>query len=536
MRDIVEKKWQQRYPKQRITINKWRTLLALIFSLSFTLQPFWINSYSVFAEDYKRLAFEDRLTMANHWRFSRWRDGIKVCDIYVTHTNYPSEQEIRSYCGDEILLTWRETPACNEALLGQDASECEGVYIGYLGKSIQLVKELVELPEVKLSVEMLNCVPGSWCDERLIMRFNGEEPLSDHNVISMHVKIGSTEKKCDESFCDLRMPITYDQGVEVEFWATSDFGDESEHIIFTLRNVPDENKNDMFRVDVIGAGIEGGAPVGSEEWHLFPILNHPDGYLFEQPISPGELKTNNRFLYLAGKLILTGKVDGSTCSGFGLVDNNTANPCGERLAQDKVEEWQNQYDEQILTSSMEFTVPARLLKGIIAQETQFWPHPVSPIEFGLGRITENGADMLLNWNTPIFLEKCNTLISVETCAAGYSNLDPEDQSLLRGLVISEVGTEQEIALLAATFEASSTQVAQMVKNITQLPINEVSTYEEMWRISVANYHAGSGCVGTAMEAAWANGDNMYWDAIYPNLLGDCMGAVDYVESVYDLAD
>ncbi len=536
MRDIVEKKWQQRYPKQRITINKWRTLLALIFALSFTLQPFWMNSYSVFAEDYKRLAFEDRLTMANHWRFSRWSDGIKVCDIYVTHTNYPSGQEIRSYCGDEILLTWRETPACNEALLGQDASECEGVYIGYLGKSIQLVKELVELPEVKLSVEMLNCVPGSWCDERLIMRFNGEEPLSDHNVISMHVKIGSTEKKCDESFCDLRMPITYDQGVEVEFWATSDFGDESEHIIFTLRNVPDENKNDMFRVDVIGAGIEGGAPVGSEEWHLIPILNHPDGYLFEQPISPGELKTNNRFLYLAGKLILTGKVDGSTCSGFGLVDNNTANPCGERLAQDKVEEWQNQYDEQIFQSSLEFSVPARLLKGIIAQETQFWPHPVHAKEFGLGRITENGADLLLNWNTPIFLEKCNTLISVETCSAGYSNLDPEDQSLLRGLVLSDVGTDQEIALLAATFEASSTQVAQMVKNITQLPINEVSTYEEMWRISVANYHAGSGCVGTAMEAAWANGDNMYWDAIYPNLLGDCMGAVDYVESVYDLAD
>jgi hypothetical protein len=39
-----------------------------------------------------------------------------------------------------------------------------------------------------------------------------------------------------------------------------------------------------------------------------------------------------------------------------------------------------------------------------------------------------------------------------------------------------------------------------------------------------------------METAWANGDNMYWDAINPNLLGDCMGAVDYVESVYELAD
>lgn len=187
-------KWQLRYPKQRITINKWRSLLALIFALSFTLQPFWINSNSVFAEEYKRLAFEDRLTMANHWRFSRWSDGLKVCDVYVSHGNHPSGDEIRSNCGEDILLTWLTTPACEEALFGQDASECEGVYIGYLGKSIQLVKELVELPEVKLSVEMLNCVPGSWCDERLVMRFIGDDPLSDHDVISMHVKIGSTEK------------------------------------------------------------------------------------------------------------------------------------------------------------------------------------------------------------------------------------------------------------------------------------------------------------------------------------------------------
>jgi hypothetical protein len=258
--------------------------------------------------------------------------------------------------------------------------------------------------------------------------------------------------------------------------------------------------------------------------------------LLGQPHSPKELNTNNRFLYLAGKLILTGRVDGSSCSGFGLIDNNTANPCGERLAQSKVVEWQNQYDDQIFTASLEYAVPAKLLKGIIAQETQFWPHPASSKEFGLGRITENGADMLLNWNTPIFLEKCLALMSPETCAAGYSNLDLDQQSLLRGLVISDIGTDKEIDLLAATFKASATQVNQMVKNITESPANEVSTYEEMWKISVANYHAGSGCVGTAMETTWSNGENMIWESINPNLLGDCMGAVEYVESVYELAD
>ena len=528
-------KWQQRNPKQRKSI-KWRSLLALILSLSFFLQSFGLDTEIVLAEEYKRIALEDRLTMANHWRFSRWSDGVKLCDIYVTHTNYPSEEEIRSYCGEELLLNWRETPACEEALFGKDASECEGVFIGYLGKSINLVKEIVELPEVELKVETLNCFPGEWCNERLIMRFIGEEPLTDHHIVSMHVKIGSTEKSCEGGSCDLRMPITYEQGMDVEYWARSDFGDESERKTFTLRNVPDESRNGMFRVDLIHAGLDSSAPAGSEEWDLFPTINHQDSILLEKPATFTNLSTQNRFLYLAGKLILTGKVDGSTCSGFGLIDNNTANPCGERLAEEKVLEWQNQYDEQIFQSSLEFSVPPRLLKGIIAQETQFWPHPVHAREFGLGRITENGADLLLNWNTPIFLEKCHTLIPVETCAAGYSNLEPEEQSLLRGLVLSDVGTDQEIALLAATFKASSTQVSQMVKNITLLQINEVSTYEEMWKISVANYHAGSGCVGTAMQTAWSNGDQMIWESIYPNLLGDCMGAVEYVESVYDLAD
>ncbi len=114
-------------------------------------------------------------------------------------------------------------------------------------------------------------------------------------------------------------------------------------------------------------------------------------------------------------------------------------------------------------------------------------------------------------------------------------MNPGNQSLLRGLVLKDVGTEQEMNLLAATLLASSFQVDQMVKNVTGLPVSEVSTYEEMWKLSIANYHAGSGCVGTAMQTAWDNGDDMVWEKVYPNLLGGCMGAVEYVESVFSLA-
>ncbi|MDO9086898.1 MAG: hypothetical protein Q7U53_11900 [Anaerolineaceae bacterium] len=530
---IHREKWQQRYPHQRVFKPNWRILLALIVALQAIFHPFLNQSAVVQAEENKRVTIKTRETLANHWRFSRWNDSVTVCDIYVTHDNYPSGDDILAYCGEKIYLTWLSTPACEDALFGRDASLCDGIYIGYLGKNLYEVKETVELPQVKIRVETVNCEPGGWCNERVIMKFIGEEPLADHKIIKMHVRIGATEKKCDAADCELRMPITNDQGVEVEYWAISDFGDESEHATFRLRNVPD--KDETYRFDLIGAGIDSRTPAGSELWNLFPILNHPAGIVFERPFSIDNLRTKNRFLYLAGKLILSGVVDGRTCSGFGLLDNNTANPCGERLASSKVLEWQNQYDQDIFTASIKNNIPARLLKGIIAQETQFWPHPASPQEFGLGRITENGADMLLNWNIPVYLEDCLSLYSAENCSAGYSNLDPSEQSMLRGLVISDVGTDKELDLLAATLFSSSKQVNQMVKNITGKPVSEVSTYEDMWLITVANYHGGSGCVGTAMQTAWANGDDMLWEYIYPNLLGDCMGAAGYVESVLQLA-
>ena len=523
------------YYRQRNFGNIRKSVSALILTLLVILQPFFQMQQEVKAEENKRTLIKSQEVIANHWRLSNWKDQMIVCDIYVTHDNQPSAKEIENYCGKEIYVSWLTTPPCEGAINGGDVTACKGIFIGYKGKDLHVVKETVELPQVNLRVEAVNCEPGGWCDERAIIRFIGEEPIVDHKITSMHVKIGNSAKKCESDLCELRMPLTNEKGVQVEYWAVSDFGDQSETATFLLRNVPDKNKENRYRFDLLGSDLNVTAPAGTLLWMLLPTLNHPDAIVLEKPESIMDFQTTNRFLYLAGKLLLTGIVNGETCSGFGLISNNTANPCGEELAHEKVISWQNQYDKEIFSASEEFNVPARLLKAIIAQETQFWPHPVSSKEFGLGRITDNGADMLLTWNLPIFLEECTSLFSVDACSSGYTNMDPDDQSLLRGIVLRDVGTEQEMKLLAATLLASSIQVDQMVKNVTGLPVSEVSTYEEMWRLSVANYHAGSGCVGTAMQTAWDNGDNMIWDLVNPHLLGDCKGAIDYVESVFTLA-
>lgn len=521
--------------KQRLYKKRWYSFGALWLALLVAVQLLLTVSGVVYAEGTKRVLVESREAMANHWQLSWWSDGTAVCDLYVAHEKQPSAQEIRENCGRDVYLSWTITPPCQAAVDGHDTSLCGGVFLRYHGIDRHMVKELVELPQAMIRVESVNCDPWGLCDERAVMNFIGEEPLKEHRIISVHVRIGSNEKECEQANCELRMPITDENGVRVEYWAVSDFGDESEHATFLLRNVPVENQNGLYRLDVLGAGWDNAAPAGAVIWEVLPALDHPEATALEQPLSAGYLMTTHRYLYLAGHLIQSGVVDGSICSGYGLLENRTANPCGEKLAAEKVLEWQNQYDQHIYAASMKYQVPARLLKGIIAQETQFWPHPVAPYELGLGRITENGADMLLTWNIPYYLGACLSVFTEDRCAAGYPNLDPAEQSLLRGVALSAVGTDREIDLLAATLLASARQADRLIKNITGQPVSAVITYEEMWKLTVANYHGGSGCVGTAMQTAWDNGNNMTWNEISEYLLGDCRGATGYVESVFTLA-
>jgi hypothetical protein len=526
---------QRSSQNQRSLDARWGFFGTLLLALLTAVPLLVAISGEVYANEDKRVTVESRMMLANHWRLSLWSDGSTMCDIYIAHEGQPTKQEIIDSCGSEVYQNWSSTPSCNAAADGGDISLCQGMFIGYRGKEEHLVNVLVELPRAKVRVETVNCDPWSWCGDRTLMKFTGEEPLQGYHITSVHVRIGSTEKKCDQVTCELRMPITDANGVWVEYWAVSDYGDESERAFFLLRNVPDENSADLYRLDVLGADLDTEAPAGVVLWNVLPSLDHPDAPALEQPLSAGYLATTNRYLYLAGHLIQSGMVDGTGCSGYGLLQNRTANPCGEKLAAEKVLEWQNRYDQQIYTAALKYNVPARLLKGIIAQETQFWPYPVAPFEHGLGRITENGADMLLTWNIPIYLEACLSLYSDDRCSSGYSSLDPAEQAMLRGKVLSAVGTERELDLLGATLLASAQQTNQMIKNTTGQPVSAMTTYEEMWKLTVANYHAGSGCVGTAMQTTYDYESDMTWDGISQNLLGDCQGAIGYVEAVFTLA-
>jgi hypothetical protein len=239
-------------------------------------------------------------------------------------------------------------------------------------------------------------------------------------------------------------------------------------------------------------------------------------------------------------------VDASTCPSGGLLSNGYADNCGLEVAMPEVIIWQNQFDDQIMSAAEEAKIPAQLLKNLFAQESQFWPGVFKePQEYGLGQITDNGADTLLLWNPSFYNQFCPLVLTQETCSVGYLKLSDENQAILRGALASsadadcetcEFGidltkTDTSIKLVAHTMLANCEQVAQIIYNATGHIGGEVATYEELWKFTVADYHVGPGCLSYAMYTNWAAKSAMDWDHVSTHLTEPCRTAIPYVTQI-----
>ena len=137
----------------------------------------------------------------------------------------------------------------------------------------------------------------------------------------------------------------------------------------------------------------------------------PDWLKNDVPVE--NLATNRRYDLLAGKLLYTGTVDGSPCPSYGLNPDGSPNGCGIELSQNAVNAWQNQFDPWIAAQSAQNGVPARVVKAVIAIESQFWPgSDWGKGEIGLGQMTEFGADLLLTWQADRYRQVCGQVFEL----------------------------------------------------------------------------------------------------------------------------
>ena len=491
------------------------------------------------------------------WWLIRWSDNQPQCRIFTEHEGLPTSDDVFIYCGEDLYDAWYETETCPEAVSEDgNTAECQGLYLHLIQETPAQKTIQVELPVAEAWINVSGCEltpPENRCETLPNLLFIGQEPLPNEQITQIQGTINEIPFVCPPGdTCEIPLRPTPLEGVTVEFWADSSFGDSSEHYTAQVRvvdtGVSMDAESSGWYVDVLSDRWLGIQPSScAQAWNAFPPVGGEVPPWLASPEDPQELASDEPYTYLAGRLIANNVVDASECPAGGLEINGYANPCGLEIAREEVTIWQNQFDTEIITVSLQTQIPAQLMKNLFAQESQFWPgvYRVSE-EYGLGQLSETGADAVLLWNEEFYTQFCPLVLSAETCALGYAQLEENDQFLLRGALASDVNadcadcpagvdlsyTNFTIELFAQTIKANCVQTGRVVSNYNNgLSPAEVAGYEDLWRFTLVNYHVGPGCLADALNEVAQDHLPVNWQTVSGKLETHCPGAVEYVQKV-----
>jgi len=402
--------------------------------------------------------------------------------------------------------------------------------IYYLGEYEYLVDVPFELPaiEIQSSYE----VDG-------IITVEAWDPLPDYEVNRVEAMINGTPAVCDNYngkiedgrlICDFPF---YNFPVSFTGYATSTFGDQSRNI--ELRIGKAFQSDTIFsdpekKVVIIG-------DVAYTQYNLYHDVPRVWGVLPGNAIVPGWLKTDSpvelisdhTYYYLAGQILLNGVVDAPNCWNNGINGQYGTN-CGVLSVSNKLYEYQNAYNDEIYLASQQTGIPSRLIKRIIAIESQFYPDALGIAgERGLYQLTRDGADTLLRWNGPFYVEVCGEYF--DNCGElGYDNLDDWQRDVLQNHILSD---PNNIYYLGSTLKANAFQIVRLLDNVLKIDDpGEYFTYSELWKLAVCNYHAGA-TITTAVFVHMLEADKtISWESFATSLEHLQPSALEYVNRVY----
>jgi hypothetical protein len=485
----------------------------------------------------------------NTWWMARFDDKSLACEIVIDHEGLPTVNEVYTQCGQDIADEWFNQELCTE----NKYKNCDGYYFYKVSSMPEQREVAVELPAAKAWINLEDCSPltsvsTNLCEVLPKLVITGEEPLPNEEITGIGGLIDGKPFTCD-SPCHIRLAPTDADGVTVEFWAYSSYGDSSEIYTAQVRVAADNEGNpdqSYWFVDVLSSQWTG-VPVAScaESWDSFPPVGGPPFWL-TTPKRAEDLNTQVPYSYLAAKLISAGVVDASQCENGGLLsDSYGANTCGLEAAHTDVVDWQNRFDDLILEVAQDTGVPAQMLKRLFARESQFWPALFQDSDIGLGQLTEDGADTTLLWNSSFFDQFCPLVLSADRCEKGYLHIDESEQEMLRVGLINTVNAtchdcplgidlsqaDFSVRVFGQTLLANCEQVGRIVRNVSGKAPGNVASYEDLWKFTLANYNAGPGCIGEAIQTTKDNGQPLEWDNVAANLNGICSVAGDYVNDI-----
>ncbi|HEY3313350.1 MAG TPA: hypothetical protein VGK00_17040 [Anaerolineales bacterium] len=486
------------------------------------------------------------------WWLAAWRDNNVYCSFYVDYGGLPSENDIVSACGQDLFDNWKAySKPCEET----DSRNCPGYYFIQISSKPAKRDITIKLPPPEVKVSLEGCEPDSsgWCTQQPSLVLTGDEPLPNESIKAISGMAGTDPFTCKGKTCTFKLSETKPTGVRLTFWAYSTYGDSSKVFDALLRVINDGAQGTRLTprwyVDVISSQWVG-APIAScaAAWESFLPTDGLPQWLSTPPSSEA-LKSNIPYDYLAANLITQGVTDASACPDRGLMPDGSANACGLKAAAPDVKEWQNRFDKLIYKVAGEVDVPAQLLKNLFSRESQFWPGVFrNGKDVGLGQMTEGGADTTLLWNPSFYEQFCPLVLNETVCKAkGFSNLRANQQALLRGALVGSVDArcadcplgldlsraDFSVGIFAHTLLANCEQAGKIVQNVTNSMPGEKVDYETLWRFTLVNYNAGSGCLADAVTQAYDPLAQvpLSWEGVAAALDAGCPGAASYVEDV-----
>jgi hypothetical protein len=264
-------------------MEKVRGLLSAFLAIGILL-PFYARVSPVYAsEDQPRRQTELVISVTEfEWWVIRWSDNLILCQVPVDHEDLPESREILRACGREVHDLWWATPPC-PVPEGGDRSACPGVYLHQVTTRPAERTIIVDLPPPTVYLTLADCeptIPDNRCPLLPTLQLTGEEPLPNESIIAIEGVINGRPFACEGEICLLPLRPTPREGVTLDFWAYSSFGDSSKQYTALIRVletgfVEDPRAAGWF-VDIISTQWRGRQLLScAQTWQSFPPLGSP---------------------------------------------------------------------------------------------------------------------------------------------------------------------------------------------------------------------------------------------------------------------
>ena len=255
------------------------------------------------------------------WWLIRWVDNLILCTVYADQEGLPTGDNIFDSCGKDIYETWKETAPCT-----RDAKDCAGVYLHLISQEPAERTIIIEYPPPIVEVELVNCprITGdNLCDRLPGLQISAQEPIPGEEITAVRGFYNGKPFYCPGSACEVPLTPTPIQGITIDFFVESSFGDVSETFKAFARVVDSGTSADPNRrgwyVDILSDQWAGRpAPTCAQIWDTFPPIGEPPDWL-STPAVPELLATQKPVLLPRWQVDLPG-----TCGCFDLPILGTA--------------------------------------------------------------------------------------------------------------------------------------------------------------------------------------------------------------------